>query len=153
MSVGKLSLKRSLESSKKKTSARGMHSSLSTRTRYWPAGLSWRDNVIAFPPPDHPTVQTRISTRKCVPAILHHRIWASASDVEPVGTCVNIEVVRERLICTLNDIQLCKCGGSFGVDASDWAFISKRLLALREMRVRRPTSAQPIMEHRQLWRL
>ena len=57
-----------------------------------------------------------MSTRKCLPAILR----LLASGVGPTGTCVNIEVIRERLIRTLNDIQLHKSGGSFGVNSGGW---------------------------------
>jgi len=74
------------------------------------------ETTTSLPLPDHPTVPIPLSTRQWVPAILHHTISALASGVGPAGTCVNIEVILERLIHTLNDIRFRKCGGLFGVD-------------------------------------
>ena len=69
-----------------------------------------------------------------------------APGVRPTGTCVNIEVTRERLIRTLNDIQLNKSGGSLVLTLVAGLGVHKRLLASRRTRVRRLTSAQTAME-------
>ena len=125
-----------------------MRSSLCTCTKldywpwYWPAGLSKWDNDIALPPHDHLAVQIRISTWQCASFILHHTISALASGA---GTCVDIEDIWERSIHTLNDIQFCKCGSLFGVDAV--ARRSQGIVGVEKTRVRRPTTAKPVMEH------